>query len=67
MDKILLVPSGEVGDIIIQAYKDAGYKIKKPKHHKIKAKENKEILKTGKGILEDIKHNYYYDSIKARQ
>lgn len=66
-DKILTVPSGKVGDIIIKAYKDAGYKIKKPKYHKIKTKADKGILKTGRGILEDIKYNYYYDSIKARQ
>lgn len=59
MDKILLVPSGEVGDIIIKAHKDAGYKIKKPKSHKIK-------IETGNGILEQIKHNYYCDSSKAR-
>lgn len=36
MDKIITVPSGEVGDKIIQAYKDAGYKIKKSKHKKVK-------------------------------
>lgn len=59
MDKILTVPSNEVGDIIIQAYKDAGYKIKKPKGNKIK-------IETGNGLLEQIKHNYYCDSSKAR-
>lgn len=52
MNKVLLVPSGKVGDIITQAYKDAGYKIKKPKGHKIK-------IETGNGLLEQIKHNYY--------
>ena len=67
MDKILLVPSNEVGDKIIQAYKDAGYKIKKPKLNKNKIKENKEILKADNGILEQIKHTIYYEPIKARQ
>lgn len=60
MDKILVVPSGGAGDKIIQAYKDAGYKIKKPKGHKIK-------IETGNGIFEQIKYNYYCDSVKARQ
>ena len=67
MDKIITVPCGEVGDIIIQAHKDAGYKIKKPKLNKNKIKESKGILKTGNGILEHIKHTIYYESIKARQ
>lgn len=67
MDKIITVPSGEVGDKIIQVYKDAGYKIKKPKPNKNKIKESKEILKTGNGILEQIKHTIYYEPIKARQ
>lgn len=67
MDKIITVPNGEVGDIIIQAYKDAGHKIKKPKLNKNKIKENKEILKTGNGILKQIKHTIYYEPIKARQ
>lgn len=53
MNKVLLVPSGEVGNIIIQAYKDAGYKIKKPKPNKIKIKQSK-------GILENIKKSFYY-------
>lgn len=48
MDRILIVPSGKVGDIIIQAYKDAGYKIKKPKPKKVK-------ITTGYGILDRIK------------
>lgn len=56
MDKVLLVPSGEVGDRIIQAYKDAGYKIKKPK-------PNKNKIKQSKGLLEDIKDNFYYKSL----
>lgn len=67
IDKIITVPSGEVGDIIIQAYKDAGYKIKKPKLNKNKIKENKEILKADNGIFEQIKHNFYCGSAKARQ
>lgn len=51
MDKILIVPSGKVGDIIIQAYKDAGYKIKKPKPKKIK-------IVGGNGIMSQINKNY---------
>lgn len=47
MNKLIIVPSGEVGDRIIQAYKDAGYKIKKPKHKKVK-------ITTGNGILNKI-------------
>lgn len=52
MDKII-IPSGKAGDRILQAYKDAGYKFKKPKHHKIKIKQSK-------GLLEDIKSDFYY-------
>lgn len=63
MDKILTIPSGKAGDKIIQAYKDAGYKIKKPKY----PKHNKIEIKTGNGILEHIKHTIYYEPIKARQ
>lgn len=48
MDKIVTVPSGEIGDRIIKAYKDAGYKIKKPKHKKVK-------ITIGKGIFDQIK------------
>lgn len=54
MNKTLIVPSGEVGDKIIQVYKDAGYKIKKPKPNKVKIKQTK-------GILEDIKHPFHYE------
>lgn len=54
MDKIIPVPSGEVGNIIIKAYKDAGYKIKKPKPNKNKIK-----IKTGNGIFEQIKTELY--------
>lgn len=51
MDKVLLVPSGEVGNRIIQVYKDAGYKIKKPKPKKVK-------LKVGNGIFDRIKQSF---------
>ena len=60
-NKVLLVPSSEVGDIIIKAYKDAGYKIKKPKSNKNKIKESKGILKTGNGIFEQIKQPFKYE------
>ena len=49
--EILVVPSGEVGDKIIKAFKDAGYKIKKPKPKKLK-------ITTGNGIINQI--NKYY-------
>lgn len=62
MDKILIIPSGKAGDKIIQAYKDAGYKIKKPKH----LKHNKVEIKAGTEILEHIKYIIHYDSTKAR-
>lgn len=45
--EILVVPSGEVGDKIIKAFKDAGYKIKKSKPKKVK-------VTTGNGILNRI-------------
>lgn len=57
-DKILIVPSGKAGDIIIQAYKDAGYKIKKPKPVKIK-------FKATNGILNEINKNYYIEETQS--
>ena len=60
--KILVVPSGEVGDIIIKAYKDAGYKIKKPKSKRVK------IITTGDGIISQInKHCPIYQREKVEQ
>lgn len=53
MNKIIIVSSGEIGDIIIKVYKDAGYKIKKPKHKKVK-------IKVGNGILDNIKQEFKY-------
>lgn len=60
-NKVLLVPSGEVCDIIIKAYKDAGYKIKKPKSKKIK-------IITGIGIMSQInKYCPIYQREKVEQ
>lgn len=49
--EILVVPFGEVGDKIIKAFKDAGYKIKKPKAKKVK-------IISDNGIMSQI--NKYY-------
>lgn len=51
MNKVIIVPSGEVGNRIIQAYKDAGYKIKKPKPKKVK-------ITTECGIFDKIKQSF---------
>ena len=54
--EILVVPSGEVGDKIIKAFKDAGYKIKKPKPKKVK-------VTTGNGIINNINSIREYNVI----